>query len=204
MDKKEKSPFLLFSVIIPIVLAFLSLEALINSNLIYSYLGSAANIAMFVFPLLTLVAAAVYFTFLFKTREVIYLVYAVISVVVLIAAFALSGSASNAKIQNDFLKHETAFVNTAAELSKESGTAIPLENEELFNIVPAKKVDVISTGKSSIVLFYTLDTSERFECYAYLPDGNYPIAWDMSLTEWSNPLDINSEWYYICFYKQGE
>lgn len=122
-----------------------------------------------------------------------FLIFGFVSVVVLVAAFMLSSGASNAKIQGDFLKHETAF-NHSAQVISETGDTEAM-SAELSLIVPTKKVEVLG----DVVFFYTLDAKNRVEGYAYIPSGNYPVAW--TYAEWSAPLDINGQWVYICIYK---
>lgn len=195
MEKKKRSPFFWLLGLIPVVFAALSLLALINNNLIYSYLGSAANAVVLIFPVLCVITAVVYFVLSYKKRDMVFLIFAFVSVVVLVAAFMLSNGASNAKIQGDFLKHETAF-NHSAQAISETGDAEAM-SEELSLIVPTKKVEVLG----DVVFFYTLDTKDRVEGYAYIPSGNYPAAWEINYTEWSDALDINGQWFYICIYK---
>lgn len=195
MEKKKRSPFFWLLGLIPVVFAALSLLALINNNLIYSYLGSAANAVVLIFPVLCVITAVVYFVLSYKKRDMVFLIFAFVSVVVLVAAFMLSNGTSNAKIQGDFLKHETAF-NYSAQAISETGDAEAM-SEELSLIVPTKKVEVLG----DVVFFYTLDTKDRVEGYAYIPSGNYPAAWEINYTEWSDALDINGQWFYICIYK---
>lgn len=195
MEKKKRSPFFWLLGLIPVVFAALSLLALINNNLIYSYLGSAANAVVLIFPVLCVITAVVYFVLSYKKRDMVFLIFAFVSVVVLVAAFMLSTGTSNAKIQGDFLKHETAF-NHSAQVISETGDAEAM-SEELSLIVPTKKVEVLG----DVVFFYTLDTKDRVEGYAYIPSGNYPAAWEINYTEWSDALDINGQWFYICIYK---
>ena len=118
MEKKKRSPFFGLLGLIPGVFAALSLLALINNNLIYSYLGSAANAVVLIFPVLCAITAVVYFVLSYKKRDMVFLIFAFVSVVVLVAAFMLSNGTSNAKIQGDFLKHETAFNHSAQAISE--------------------------------------------------------------------------------------
>lgn len=195
MEKKKRSPLVWLLGVVHIAFAFLTLLALINNNLLYSFFGSATNAVILVFPVLCVAITVVYCVLLYKKKDIFYLIFAAVSVGVLIAAFAFSSSASNAKIQGDFLKHETAF-NHSAQVISETGDTEAM-SEELSRIVPTKKVEVLG----DVVFFYTLDSDDRVEGYAYMPSGNYPIAWDINYTEWSDALDINSKWFYICIYK---
>lgn len=201
MEKKKRSPFFWLLGLIPVVFAALSLLALINNNLIYSYLGSAANAVVLIFPVLCAITAVVYFVLSYKKRDMVFLIFAFVSVVVLVAAFMLSNGTSNAKIQGDFLKHETAFNSEAARLSASGNGIKEIGLQELNFAVPLKKAEVFNAGTGrSVVFFYTFESASRIEGYVYIEKEHYPIAWDINYTEWSTPLDINKQWFYICIY----
>lgn len=206
-ETKKRSVFTYILGLLPVVFSLCTFLSFLYVNFLYFHIGeSAVNIAWLVFPLLSLVCAILLLLRFFKQKDILCIVFVGVAVVVTVCSFAFANSASKTKIEHDFLKNEKCFNQTAegliADYERDGGTLRTYPSEELKNILPPLKAEVISTGSSKPAVFlYALETDDRFEGYAYLPDEIYPIAWDMTYTEWSDALDIESNWYYICIYK---
>ena len=201
MEKKKRGFLFWLSGAVPVPFAAASLIAIINSNLLYAHLGRYSYIALLAFPLLTLGSAVFHCIMFYRKKDVFSLVFVLISVVAVIAPLILSTGASISKIQGDFLKHETAFNSEAARLSASGNGIKEIGLQELNFAVPLKKAEVFNAGTGrSVVFFYTFESASRIEGYVYIEKEHYPIAWDINYTEWSTPLDINKQWFYICTY----
>lgn len=192
---------------LPIVFSLCTLLAFTYFNFLCYHVGEKAVItSVFVFPVLSLACAAILMLLFFKKKDILCIILVGVTVVVSVASFLFADSAFSAKTEHDFLKNEKYFNQTAEGLTedykKDGGTLRIYPSEELKNILPPLKAEVIPTDSENPAVFlYAIETDEKYEGYAYLPDGIYPIAWDIQFTQWSDPLDIDSKWYYICIYK---
>ena len=164
--------------------------------------GPAAAVAVLIYAAIKI----------FKKRENAFFIPSFLAIIGCTLVFFLADSASLSKIETDYLKHETDFSHTVAALKEEYITVsdgslliqegtFPLENAALESTVPEKRVQIIKIDDfHTIFYFIALDTDNRTEGYVYVPDELYPREWD-DAASWSEPLDINSKWWYICLYK---
>lgn len=206
---RKKIVLLSISALLPGILSFLSM---LFYNRLHAFIGNVATYLYWVFPILAILAFSVLMVLTFKLKINKLVIPAAIVILTTLVAFLVIGQVSNSKISSDFLNNELDFINEVRSL-KENNYIVNNDdfeiNEGIFDIsteklndaVPTKKVQIIKIDEHhSAFLFIALQTNDRIEGYAYIPDGA-PMEWNALNSEWSESLDINNTWYYICLYK---
>lgn len=203
--------YFIFSILglLPALAAFFSM---LYYNALYALIGSKATVLYWICPAIAIVYLGILIFILFKQKDNKFAFPIFTVLISLVLAFALISDASTSKITSDFLANELAFNQAVKDLKQEhyvisgdeytinAGT-FTLKNEGLYSAVPTKQVKLSKIDeKHSAFLFITLDNNMRTEGYAFVPDGT-PFEWDPINMEWSEPLDIDGNWYYVCIYK---
>ena len=212
MLKMKYSTAMWVTSVLAVLSALGTFFALLYFNFLHALLGKWTIVAVLAGPMITVAVLVYAAAKIFKKRENAFFIPSFLAIVGCLLVFFLADSASLSKIETDYLKHETDFSKAVAALKEEyitvSGDSLliqegvfPLENAALESTVPEKRVQIIKIDDfHTIFYFIALDTDNRTEGYVYVPDDLYPREWDDSAT-WSEPLDINSKWWYICLYK---
>lgn len=198
--------------VIAVIAAMAAFFAMLYFNSLHMLLGKWTIAAVLAGPVLAL-AVAVYAAFgIFKKGENLFFLPTILAIVGCLLAFLLVNGASLSKIEADFLKHEADFSKAVTAIKEERVTVsngvlsiqegvFSLADEALRGPVPRQQVQVIKIDEfHAIYYFIALDAADRTEGYVYVPDDLYPKEWD-NTASWSEPLDINSKWWYICLYK---
>ena len=203
--------YIIFSILglLPALAAFFSM---LYYNAFYALLGSNATLLCWLFPAIAIIYLGALIFILFNKKENKFAIPIFTVLLSLVLAFTLISDASNSKIEADFLDNELVFNQAIKDLKKEyyvingnsytinAGT-FDLKAEELFSTIPTKQVKISKIDEThAAFLFITLDNEVRTEGYAYLPDGT-PFDWDPLNMEWSEPLDLEGNWCYVCIYK---
>ena len=195
--------------LLPAVAAFFSM---LFYNTLYAAIGDKATVLYWLFPAISIIFLGILIFVLFYKKDNKFAIPIFSVLISIILAFVLISDASTNKIHSDFLSNELAFNSAIKQLKQEhyiisgddykinAGT-YEIQDEALFSAVPTKQVMLTKIGeKHSAFLFITIDNAKRTEGYAYVPDGT-PLDWDPAFIEWSDALDIDGNWYYICIYK---
>ncbi len=196
-----------------ILSALIAFFSMLYFNVLHAMLGKWTMAVVLAGPALALLLIVCSTVMIFKKRENLFFIPSVLAIVCCLLAFFFADSASLSKIEADYLKYETEFSQAVDEIKQQyisvSGDSLsiqegvfPLASETLSKPVPEKKVQIIKIDDfHAIYYFIALDTDNRTEGYVYVPDDLYPRSWDDSAM-WSDPLDINSKWWYVCLYKE--
>lgn len=203
--------YIIFSILglLPSIAAFFSM---LYYNVLYALIGSKATILYWLCPAIVVIYLSILIFLLFKRKDNKLAIPIFTALISIVLAFTLISEASTSKITSDFLDNELAFNHTIKSLKEEhyiidgdsytiNAGIFDLKNEELYSCVPTKKVKLSKIDENhAAFLFITLDNTMRTEGYAYVPDGT-PFEWDPVNMEWSEALDIDGNWYYVCIYK---
>ncbi len=197
--KNEKTKLIVLTVL---ALAFAAgtFFILLYSNNMYHMFGKFTLAAFLLFPICDAAIAIIATTVIFKSGKISYITPVIAALVGCVLAFILVNGASLNKIESDYLRHELAFNNAVKEIDTGKPGIYPFKCDELKNVLPEQAVQVAAIdAKHSALLFIALDLPDRTEGYAYIPYGE-PLEWD-EFGEWSDPLDINGNWYYLYLIK---
>lgn len=207
--KNIKFIILSFLGLLPAIATFF---AMLYYNTFYSFIGDKATLACWICPAIAIVYLGILIFLLFNKKENKFAIPVLTVVISLILAFSLVSEASLSKMESDFLDNELAFNSAVKQLKDEhyliNGDSYTINegtyavtDEALFSAIPTKQVRLTAIDQThAAFLFLTLDNSQRTEGYAYVPHGT-PLDWDPLYMEWSDPLDLEADWYYICIYK---
>lgn len=201
MEKKDK----LFLIILTLAALFFSIGThltLINNSLMYYIFNKFTTVALFIFPVLSIVLIVFSCFFLFKKSKISFVIPIVASLVGCLLAFTLANDSFASKIESDFLKNEQAFnqvVNEHISSNTTDGT-YEFDKKELNFLIPEKKIIIASVGNNKYAYFLVaIDIEDRLEGYVYDPYGS-PEDW-LENGEYSEPLDIEKKWSYFVYHK---
>lgn len=204
MDKQSfihTKLFLILTCILSLLFALGTHWMLINNSFAYYLFDDFTPIALFIFPVLSLIVIVFCCSLIFKYNKISFLTPVAISLIGCLLAFVLADSSFSSKIQSDFLKKETVFNQIIDDIStKDAEGTYEIDVNELNFIAPEQKVIVKSVGNGKMAYcVVTIDLDDRFEGYVYDPYGS-PDDW-LQNGEYSLPLDIENKWSYFVYNK---
>lgn len=205
MDKKgfiHSKKFLIILCIIALFFALCTHFTLVNNSLMYYLFNNLTTVALFIFPVLSIILIIFCCTIIFKENKISFITPVAISLIGCLLAFVLAENSFSSKIQSDFLKNEKVFNQIIEEFSSENKSegVFEIDSKELKFIAPEQKIVIKSVGNGKLAYcIITIDTNDRFEGYVFDPYGS-PDDW-LKNGEYSEPLDIENKWSYFVYNK---